>query len=98
VKCKISHKKNEKKSEFENPWSGFLRFKKDTPIVLGPNREREEKKKREGKTKTKKSKTLNLQPCNTNTKLASTLQHIKQEKEDDEDKGSSPFLFTIIKV
>jgi hypothetical protein len=26
------------------------------------------------------------------------LQHIKQEKEEDEDKGSSPFLFTIIKV
>jgi hypothetical protein len=51
VKCKISHKKSEKKSEFGNPWSRFLRFKRDTPIVLGPNREREERKKREGKKK-----------------------------------------------
>jgi hypothetical protein len=33
-----------------------------------------------------------------NTKLTSTLQHIKQEKEEDEDKGPNPFLFTIIKV
>lgn len=84
MKCKISHKKNEKKSEFENPWSGFLRFKKDTPIVLGPNREREEKKKREGKKKQKNQKpsTYNLatqtqnllQPCNTLNKRKKTMR------------------------
>jgi hypothetical protein len=36
VKWKISHEKSEEKNEFKNPWSESLRFKCDTPIMLGP--------------------------------------------------------------
>lgn len=57
VKCKISHVKSEKKGEFGSPWSGLSRFKEDTPIMLGPNKERKEKKeKRKGKKKVKRKK------------------------------------------
>ncbi len=34
-----------KKVEFGSPWNGFIGFKRDTPIMLGPNREREGKNK-----------------------------------------------------
>ncbi len=36
VKCKIGHGKNEEKGEFRSPWNESLRFKCDTPIMLGP--------------------------------------------------------------
>jgi len=38
VKCKINHRKNEKKGEFGSPWSESLRFKCTcgTQIMLRP--------------------------------------------------------------
>jgi hypothetical protein len=74
VKCSIGYKKSENKIKFGSPWNGFSRFKRDTPIILEPNREREKRKIREGKKtvkkeeKGKKTKTVNLQPCNTKCK------------------------------
>jgi len=36
VKWKIGHEKSEEKCEFGSPWNESLRFKCDTPIMLGP--------------------------------------------------------------
>jgi hypothetical protein len=98
VKCKISHRKTEKKVNLEILGMDSQDSKGIPQSYLNPiGKERREKKKvkREKEKEKKKQKPSTYNLATQNAKLTSTLQHIKQEKEEDEDKGSSPFLFTI---